>query len=173
MKKKLTKKELEEMVREKDREIEKLRKERDEYLDLARRITADFDNFRKRMEKREEDMRKFAGENILRDLLPLVDDLERALNHIPAKGEMKEIRQGIELIYQRFQDFLRSHNVVRMESVGKDFNPQVHEAIAVEGNGEREVVVEELEPGYLIHGKLFRPAKVKVRKIKEGIVDEV
>ena len=170
--KKMTKKELQALLEEKIKELEEVKKERDEYLDLARRIAADFDNYRKRMERREEEMRLFASENILRQFLPLVDDLERAYTHLPNDSNLENFRKGMEMLLKRFHDFLKSHHVEKFTSIGKEFDPHLHEAVAVEGEGDKEIVVEELEPGYLFHGKLFRPAKVKVRKVKEGVANE-
>lgn len=176
MSRRLTKKELEKILKEKEEKIkeletllEKSTKERDEYLDLLRRVTADFDNYRKRVAQREEEMRKFAGENFMRSILPVIDDLERALNHMRSTSTLKDLKKGVEMIYKKFCDFLKSHNVERMKVVGEEFNPHFHEALMVEGEGEgKEVVLEELEPGYLMHGKLLRPAKVKVQKRKES-----
>ncbi len=174
MSRRLTKEQLKKLLEEREKEIKELKaqleqasKEREEYLDLARRVSADFDNYRKRIMQREEEMRKFAGENLIRNLLPIIDDLERALNHMHPASSLKELKKGVEMVYKKFHDFLKSYNVEKMEVVGKEFNPHFHEALIVEGEGEgQEVVMEELEPGYLMHGRLLRPAKVKVHKRK-------
>jgi len=171
---KFTKKELQELLKKREEEIkslkleiEKIKKEKEEYLDTLKRVAADFDNYRKRVEKREEEIRKFAGENLIKDIIPIVDDFERALNHLP-RSSSQDFFQGLELVYKKFQEFLKSHAVERIESKGKEFDPFLHEAVEVVGEkGEKTVVIEELQPGYLMHGKLLRPAKVKV-----GIINE-
>ena len=180
MSKRLTKKEIEKKLKEEKtkvkelvKEMEKLKKEKEEYLSLLQRVTADFDNYKKRTLQREEDTKKFAGEDFFRSLLPLVDDIERTVNHMKGKSSLKDVKVGIEMVHKKFQEFLRAHNVERIKAVGKEFNPHYHEALLVEGKGDgKEIVSEEMEAGYFFHGKLLRPARVKVKKLKEGMKNE-
>jgi molecular chaperone GrpE len=137
---------------------------RDEYYDLLLRTRAEFDNYRKRVERERQDLASAAAADLLRDLLPLVDDFERALSVEADSSDA--YRKGVELIHQKLVDLLARRGVRPIEAVGADFDPHVHQAVMhepVEGRREGEVV-EELRRGYKLGDRLLRPAMVKVAK---------
>jgi molecular chaperone GrpE len=142
----------------------RLAEERDQLRDRLLRTTAEFDNYRKRIERERRDMADRAAESLLLDLLPLVDDLERALA-AEASGESAEAyRRGVELIHKQMLDLLARRGVTPMEARGADFDPHLHQAVAseaVEGHRDGEVI-DVLRKGYLINDRLLRPAMVKV-----------
>ena len=125
------------------------------------RKQAEFDNFRKRMERDRSDFMQFAGMDLARELLPVLDDFERALK---VESTDRNYAKGIELIYQRLSDILKKMGVEPIEAAGKKFDPNLHEAVvrAPTGEVEDETVLEELQRGYNFKGKLLRPAMVKV-----------
>ena len=145
-----------------------LRRERDEYRDLLLRKTAEFDNFRKRIDRERTTVQQTAAADILGDLLPLVDDLERALSPNVASAEANTYRTGVELIHKQLLSLLEKRGVAPIASVGSEFNPEYHQAVetspAEDGEYDDGTVVEELRRGYTLHGRLLRPAMVKVAK---------
>ncbi len=145
-------------------DVDALTRERDEYYDRLLRKTAEFDNYRKRVERERREQAEYAAADVLEDLLPLVDDLERALQADAQTGEA--YRKGVELIHRQMLELLRRRGVTPVESVGREFDPHVHQAVtyeAVPGHPEGEVV-EEFRRGYKLRDRLLRPAMVKVAK---------
>jgi molecular chaperone GrpE len=147
---------------------EQILKERDDYRDRLLRSIAEFDNYRKRIERERRELADFVSFEILNDLLPLVDDLERALAAAPA-GEttaqtVAGYRTGVELIYKQLAELLRKRNVTAIEAKGADFDPHVHQAVATEPSTTHRdnEVIEELRRGYRLGDRLLRPAMVKV-----------
>lgn len=127
----------------------------------ALRLQADMENFRKRQLRRADEAIAAERERLLQRVLPLVDNLDRALSH---EGQNDaDLRQGVELIYRELRRMLESEGVTRLETIGQHFDPNLHEAIAsVPADVESETIVEELEAGYMLDGKLLRPARVVV-----------
>ena len=145
---------------------EEIRRERDEYYDLLLRKTAELDNYRKRTERQRADLERAAASDLLTDLLPLLDDLERALGIDVAESDASAYREGVTLIHRAFLEILEKRGVEPVEVVGTDFDPHVHEAVATETSdayrdGE---IIEEIRRGYTLRGRLLRPAMVKVAK---------
>jgi molecular chaperone GrpE len=138
-------------------------RQRDEYYDLLLRTRAEFDNYRKRIERERQESSAAAAADLLRDLLPLLDDLERALG---ADSGGDAYRKGVELIHKQLLDLLAKRGARPIEAVGADFDPHVHQAVTYEHvDGRRDgEVVEELRRGYMLGDKLLRPAMVKVAK---------
>jgi molecular chaperone GrpE len=145
-------------------ELEKLRAEREDLFDRLARLQAEFDNYRKRAAKENADYRDFAVSDAARTLLPVVDSFSLALKNSSAKPE--DLRKGMELIHKQLQDVLQKLNVERIAAQGEPFDPRVHDAIEmVETNDAPDHhVLEELQPGYRMKGRLLRPAMVKVAK---------
>jgi molecular chaperone GrpE len=145
-------------------ELQKLRAERDNLYDRLARLQAEFDNYRKRITKENENFRDFAVADAAKSLLPVIDNFSLALKSSSAKPE--DLRKGVELIYKQLQDVLQKLNVQQIPAKGEPFDPNVHEAIEVVENNEvpDHHVLEELQPGYRIKGRLLRPAMVKVSK---------
>jgi molecular chaperone GrpE len=139
-----------------------LQRERDDLYDRLLRATAEFDNYRKRVERERRDLVDATASDVVRDLLPVLDDFERALS---APGSADDaFRRGVELIHRRLLDVLRVRGVEPFDSVGQTFDPAVHEAVATEPVGRRREgeIVAELGRGYRLNGRLLRPARVKV-----------
>jgi molecular chaperone GrpE len=145
--------------------LAQLEKERDDYRDLLLRTRAEFDNYRKRVERERLEQFELASADLVRDLLPVVDDLERALA-APAEGEggAEVYRRGVELIHRRLLDLLKQRGVTPIEALGTEFDPNRHEAVTHEAApGRREgEVIEEYRRGYMIGSRLLRPSMVKV-----------
>jgi len=140
-----------------------LKKERDDYYDRLLRKTAEFDNYRKRTDRERQQLSEAAAADLLQELLPLVDDMERALQ---AEGSDAVIRKGVELIHKQLLDILRKRGVRPIEALGADFDPHYHLAVAHDAaDGRREgEVIEEFRRGYMLGDRLLRPAMVKVAK---------
>ncbi len=147
-------------------EIAEVQKQRDELYDRLLRTSAEFDNYRKRIDRERQQATESAAAGLLSDLLPLVDDFERALNVGTHTGAGGAYRQGIELIYQQLLELLRRRGVRPIEALGADFDPHVHQAVTYEpAEGHRDgEVIEEFRRGYMLGDRLLRPAMVKVAK---------
>jgi molecular chaperone GrpE len=145
---------------------ETLRRERDDYYDRLLRKTAEFDNYRKRTDRERREMADTAAADVLRDLLPIVDDLERALRADVGAEGLDAYRRGVEIVLKQVHDLLRRRGVRPIEAVGQPFDPHVHEAVAHEVSpAHREGdVIEEFRRGYMLGERLLRPAMVKVAK---------
>ena len=145
---------------------EQIRQQRDEYQDLLLRKTAELDNYRKRTERERSERDQVAAADLLGDLLPLLDDLERALAIEPESASVASYREGVELIHKQLLALLEQRGVSPIDSVGTDFDPNVHQAVGVEtGEGYRDgEVVEEMRRGYMLRGRLLRAAMVRVAK---------
>jgi molecular chaperone GrpE len=149
-----------------DSTTEGLRRERDELKDLLLRKTAEFDNFRKRTERDRQALSDAITAGVLEDLLPLVDDLERALRAEAGSEGAEQYRRGVELILKQLHDILRKRGVKAIEALGADFDPYYHQAVShepAEGHREGEII-EEFRRGYLLGDRLLRPSMVKVAK---------
>jgi molecular chaperone GrpE len=144
-------------------ELQKVKAERDMYVDRLARMQAEFDNARKRAIKEQQDFRDFASVDVIKSLLPIVDNFERALQ---SKSELPDFRSGVELIYKQLQDALAKLGVQPIVSKGKPFDPHVHEAIEMVENPDAadHEVLEEWQRGYKYKDRLLRPAMVKVAK---------
>jgi len=145
-------------------ELDKLRAERNDLFERLARLQAEFDNYRNRVAKENADFRDFAVSDAARALLPVIDSFTLALKNSAAKPE--DLRKGVELIFKQLQDVLQKLNVERVPAQGEPFDPRVHEAIEmVESDAAPDHhVLEELQPGYRIKGRLLRPAMVRVAK---------
>jgi molecular chaperone GrpE len=147
-------------------DVDEVQRQRDEYYDLLLRKTAEFDNYRKRVDRERQSVSEAAAADLLTELLPLVDDLERALRADPGTEGADAYRRGVELIHRQLMDVLRKRGVRPIEAVGADFDPHYHQAVAhdaAEGRREGEVI-EEFRRGYMLGDRLLRPAMVKVAK---------
>jgi molecular chaperone GrpE len=145
---------------------EELQRERDEFKDLLLRKTAEFDNYRRRTERERQAQSETAAADLLGALLPLVDDLERALQADTGSEGADAYRRGVELIHRQLMDTLRKRGVRPIEALGADFDPHRHQAVAHEAaSGHRDgEVIEEYRRGYMLGDRLLRPSMVKVAK---------
>jgi molecular chaperone GrpE len=143
-----------------------LKRQRDEFYERLLRKTAEFDNYRKRTDRERIQLSEAAAADLLQELLPLVDDMERALKADPGSPETDAIRRGVELIHKQLLETLRKRGVTPIDALGADFDPHFHQAVSHEAaDGRREgEVVEEFRRGYMLGDRLLRPAMVKVAK---------
>ncbi|MGI6576094.1 MAG: nucleotide exchange factor GrpE [bacterium] len=139
--------------------------EKEEYFRRLQRLQADFDNYRRRMDKERQELIGRANERLIFTLLPVLDNLERVLE-IQREPENETIISGVEMIYRQFLEVLNREGVVPIRAVGEEFDPQKHEAVmqVEESGAAQNIVVEELQRGYLIQEKVLRPSMVKVAK---------
>jgi molecular chaperone GrpE len=137
---------------------------KDEYYNRMLRIQADFDNFRRRSRQEYEQFSLFAGENIVKKVLPVLDSLERAVSCFKEKSENVSWQDGVQLTLKQFQDVLMSEGLEAVQALNAEFDPQIHEAIYQEESENVNIptVIEELQKGYKFKSKLLRPALVKV-----------
>lgn len=144
-------------------EIQRLKAERDSLLDRLARAQAEFENARRRAAKEQQDFRDFASMEVIKSLLPIVDNFERALQ---SKSESAEFRAGVELIYKQLQDVLTKMGVQPIPAKGEQFNPHMHEAVEMVDTRDAEdhEVLEEWQRGYKYKDRLLRPAMVKVAR---------
>ena len=142
-----------------------LQRERADLYDRLLRKTAEFDNYRKRLERERREQADRTVIGLLEEFLPVVDDFDRALT-LDAGGESTPYRKGMELIHSKLHDLLRKQGVRPIDALGADFDPNLHQAVVYEESpGRREgEVIGELQRGYLLGDRLLRPAMVKVAK---------
>ena len=139
---------------------------RDEYLNLAQRTRADFENYQKRVQRDLAQERRYAQAPLAADLLPALDNLERATAAATQAGEKGPLVQGVAMVQAQLLDVLRRHGVTRIEARGQPFDHDLHEAVMQQPSKDvpPHTVLQVLEPGYLIHDRLLRAAKVIVSK---------
>ena len=145
-------------------QLRKLAAEKEELLNTLVRRQADFDNFRKRVEKERSQERQRGIEHVIEQLLPVLDAFDNALASASSPGGASEYGKGFELIRRQLWDVLSKQGVARIDSVGKEFDPHVHHAIARVETAEHAegTIVSELQTGYTLHGRVLRPAMVRV-----------
>ncbi len=133
------------------------------------RAVAELDNYRKRAVREKADAIKYGNENLLRDILPLVDNVDRALEHAGISDDFEAFKKGLTMLHEQLLCCLKKYGVELIDAAGKDFDPNVHEAMLQVVSDEHETgkVVNEFERGYLLNGRLLRPAKVCVCKQPE------
>ncbi|MGO4107262.1 nucleotide exchange factor GrpE [Paenibacillus sp. YAF4_2] len=142
-------------------ELEKLAEENQQrYL----RAQADFDNFRRRTQKEKEDLAQYASMKLIGQLLPVVDNFERAVSAATANQDFDALAKGVDMIFRQLEQTLQQEGLKAMEAVGEAFNPEFHQAIMTVESDEHEegIVVEEVQKGYILKDRVLRPAMVKV-----------
>lgn len=155
-----------------DHKDELARKEK-QIFDLEgqlKRLAADFENYRRRQAQEREELIKFAASRVFENLLPVVDNFERALVSSKSATDPQQVLTGVELIYRQMQDFLNRSGVAPMEAVGQPFDPNLHEAIAQFETTEApdQTVLAEIQKGYYLSGKVLRHAMVQVASNPHG-----
>lgn len=151
---------------EKDEEMT-LQEKYDELNDSYLRLHAEYDNYRKRTLKEKMEIIKTGGEKVLTEMIPLIDDFERALETVQNAEDKKAIVEGLELIYSKFINFINRHGVKEMEAIGEPFDADKFEAITtipVEDKSQKDMVVDCVQKGYILHEKVIRFPKVIVGK---------
>jgi len=147
-------------------DVSQLQKERDDYYDRLLRQAAEFDNYRKRTDRERQQLAEAAASDLIKELLPLVDDLERAIKADAGSEGADSIRRGVEMIHKQLAEMLRKRGVTPIEALGREFDPHYHMAVSyepAEGRPDGEVI-EEFSRGYLLGDRLLRPSMVKVAK---------
>ena len=134
--------------------------------DLFLRERADLENFKRRMQRDKVEALRFANESLFRDLLPILDNLDRAVSHAQGGENNQSLMEGVSLVLRSFLDMVEKHGVSRVSAKGQLFDPAKHEAMAQIENTEvvPNTVVDEYVPAYLLHNRLLRPARVVVAK---------
>jgi len=151
--------------------VEEVKKDEVDYKAKYYYIAAEMDNYRKRMEREKENLLKFGTEKVLTDLIQVVDNFERTIDMLKGDqdSKVKNIVVGLDMVKKQFVDSLAKHGLTEVESLGKDFDPNFHEAMAqeyVEGKKPNEIVKEFMK-GYSLNGRLLRAAKVVVASDKQ------
>jgi molecular chaperone GrpE len=145
---------------EKEHWTRRMKRELEEYKRALLQVRADFENYKRRTARHFEEIGEFAKSELLKKILPIVDDFEKALSF-----ENNPYAEGMQMIYRQLVDFLKKEGVEKMETVGKEFDPNLHEAVSwVESEDKDGIIVEEMQAGYTYKGKLLRPARVKVAR---------
>lgn len=154
----------EDAVQADDAVVEQLNKQLDEANNKLLRVQADYDNFRKRTQKEKEELAKYASAKLVENLLPAIDNFDRALAASAASGDYEALAKGLEMIYRQLLTTMEAEGLTAMEVVGVPFNPEYHQAVMTVETDEYEegIVVEELQKGYMLKDKVIRPAMVKV-----------
>ena len=142
-----------------------------EYLANWQRTQADFINYKRRTEEERAEFNSFANANLILAILPVLDDLERALGAMPVRISKSEWAEGIRLVERKFQTILQGMGVIPMISIGETFDPNIHEALR-QDNGPDGIITEEFQKGYLMGEKVLRPAKVVVGNGSKVDVEE-
>lgn len=147
--------------------VVELQQKIDELTDALQRERADAENIRRRHDEQYAGLKNLVKAQVIRELLPALDNLERSLKHVPHELEGNDYVKGVEGTAKQFDKVLSDLGVVRIKTVGEVFDPALHEAVSMEdGDGAVEVVCEELQPGYVVDGEVIRHAMVKVKMDK-------
>ena len=140
-------------------------KKAEEYLDGWKRCLADFDNYKKQQEKTFSDLRQYASEDLVREIVPILDSFDLALRSVPENEKTKEWKQGVFFIKGQLEDVLKNRGLEAIHAEGEKFDPSIHEAVeSVESDKESGTVIEVIQTGYRIAERIIRPARVKVSK---------
>ncbi len=146
-------------------DLEAVVAERDKYLDQLQRTAADFANYRRRTEQERAQQRLIANEQLLREIVPVLDDLQRGLGALPPAEQESKLAEGMRWVEQKFLTTLKKHGVTPIESLGQRFDPSVHEAVEADPAG-GDMVVAVYAPGYRLGDDVLRPAMVKVGQLE-------
>ncbi len=154
--------------------LKKAQEEAAENYDRLLRVSADFENYKKRVAKEKSDLIRYGNDELIKELLPVIDNLERALEHVSSEGVQEGITGGVEMTLQQFLGVLQRFGVTPIAAEGEPFDPTKHEAVMAQATGDYDPghVVKELQKGYLLNDRLARPAKVVVAKADEGAESE-
>ncbi len=143
--------------------VEQIQTQLEEIKDKYLRLSAEFDNYRKRSLREKMDLTKYASEEILESILPLYDDFERAMKSMDTSTDINAIKEGLHLIYSKFSDFLKTKGVSEIEAIGKELNTDIHEAITkipVQDEAMKGKIVDVVLKGYMLNEKVIRFSKV-------------
>jgi molecular chaperone GrpE len=148
-------------VKKLEKELKKKSKQIEELESRIRYLQADFENYRKQIDKEKEEFERQANERLIKEMLGITDDFERAVERI----KDKQTKEGMEMILKNMMNLLEKKGLKRIEALGKKFDPYYHEALLSEKSDKEEgTILEELQKGYMLHSKVIRHSKVKVAK---------
>lgn len=135
-----------------------------EYWEQLLRLKADFENTKKRLERDKGEAIKFANERLLGEILPIVDNFDRAMTSLSEGHDAEKVKQGLKIAQDQLHQILEQHGVQVVKSIGEIFNPSFHEAVAVVENSDAKEgsIVDEVQRGYLLNGRLIRPSRVRI-----------
>jgi len=166
--------ELKQKIEELENKIEELKKENEKLTDQKLRILADYNNYKKRVEKEIEDIRKFANEKLIKDLLEVLDNIDRLYASLDEElfkdNKFKAFVDGVKMITNSLHKILANYGLEKYTAVGERFDPYYHEALMEQETEEHETgtILNEYQPGYILNGKVIRHAKVVVARKKEN-----
>jgi molecular chaperone GrpE len=143
--------------------VDQIQAQLDEMKDKYIRLSAEFDNYRKRTLREKMDLTKYASEDVLLSILPVFDDFERAMKSMDLSADIDAVKQGLHLIYGKFNDFLKAKGVVEIEAIGKELNTDTHEAITkvpVQEEDKKGKIIDVIQKGYMLNDKVIRFSKV-------------
>lgn len=157
-------------IDELEQNLEEARQERDEFNEKMLRKAADLDNFRRRAKREKEELKKYGIDDFVLELIPALDNMERALEHARSDASNDSMVDGVEMVYRQINTALEKHGVQGFDAVGERFDPEQHEAIQQVETSEHDTgtVLEEFQKGYFLHDRLLRPALVSVAKYVES-----
>ena len=147
-----------------NQQVKKYKKEAKEHHDDYLRTLADVENYKKRMKREQEEAHRYANAEFIKSILPVADNLERALMHGDGDTDVSALIEGVKMVYKQLIDTLGKFNVTQIEAIGKPFDPNFHEAMMQMETGDAppNTIVAEIAKGYLLHDRLIRPAMVGV-----------
>jgi molecular chaperone GrpE len=148
-------------IDELEKELEEAKNKAESNLAGWQRAQADFVNFRRAAEQEKQEICKYASRDIIKNLLPVIDDFERVIDNIPEEDASKGWVEGLKLVDKKFRDTLAKQGVTSFNCLGKEFDPQCMDALSC-GKGAKDMVIMEIEKGYKMNDKVIRPAKVVV-----------
>lgn len=165
---------LRDRIEELEKQLNASDKEAEEYLDHLKRLKAEFENYKKRMVKERGQLISWAVEDLIKELLPVLDDLERAIDVAKTSQNFSSLLEGIQMVYDHFKGLLKKRGVEEIPAKGEEFDPNVHEAIMRIESDEHpdNIVVEEMRKGYKFKDRVLRPSMVKVNKRKSSSVTD-
>ena len=149
--------------------IQSLQEEADKNYDLYVRSQAEMENFKKRNAKEKEDVVRYANETLIKEILPVMDNLEKAISHAQQDNAVDALREGVELTLKGLKDSLKKAGLKEVEAQGHPFDPCFHEAVSemVDERAKPGAVIQELQKGYVLNGRLIRPSMVIVNRRKD------
>ena len=143
------------------------RETKEDPQDQLLRMKADFENSRKRLERDKQEAIKYANERLLVEILPIVDNLDRAMASLSEGHDPEKVKKGLKLAQEEIHQILEAHGVKTVQALGEPFDPERHEAVAtVESDQEEGTVVDEVQRGYALNGRLIRPSRVRIAQKK-------
>jgi molecular chaperone GrpE len=161
-----TEKSIEENEITSEQEMAKMQQELEQANDTMLRLAAELDNYKKRVAKERESLIKYAVQDVIQELIPILDNFERAIDSASKTKDMDSFLEGVKMIFNQMNDTLSKKGVKKIGAVGKPFDPNFHEAVMQVDSDEypENVVVEELQKGYMLNDRVVRPAMVVVSK---------